>query len=215
MLPLILLIFFLSRWSGGLVARYGARYPLIIGPLIVAVGFVLFALPAVGGSYWKAFFPAIMVLGFGMAVTVAPLTTVVMSSVDQDHAGTASGINNAVARIAGVLAIAVFGIVMVNAFGFKLTRELANLGLSADVLREIQARAIRLAGMELPTNLDASTSEAIRNAIDRAFVFGFRLIMLACVGLALASSAVAWLFLTKSQLEPSVSDHLQVSGESA
>jgi EmrB/QacA subfamily drug resistance transporter len=215
LLPLILLIFFLSRWSGGLVARYGARRPLIIGPLIVAAGFALFALPDVGGSYWKAFFPAIMVLGFGMAVTVAPLTTVVMSSVDQDHAGTASGINNAVARIAGVLAIAVFGIVMVNAFGFRLTRELANLGLSADVLREIQARVIRLAGMELPSNLDASTSVAVRTAINRSFVFGFRLIMLACVGLAIASSMVAWLFLMKSQLEPPVSGHLQVSGETA
>ncbi len=196
-LPLILLIFVLSRWSGGLVARYGARRPLIIGPVIVAVGFALFALPAVGGSYWKAFFPAIMVLGFGMAVTVAPLTTVVMSSVPQDHAGTASGINNAVARVAGVLAIAVFGIVMVTAFSFALKNELASLGLSAEVLHEIQSRAIRLAGLELPPNLDVSSSLAIRTAINRGFVFGFRLVMLACAALALASSVVAWLFLTQ------------------
>ena len=210
-LPLILLMFALSRWSGGLVARYGARRPLIIGPLIVAAGFVLFALPAVGSSYWKAFFPAMIVLGFGMAVTVAPLTTVVMSSVAQDHAGTASGINNAVARVAGVLAIAVFGIVMVSAFGSTLKNELANLGLPGEVLHEIQSRVIRLAGLELPPNLDASTSLAIRTAINRAFVIGFRLIMLACIGLTLTSSLVAWLFLRKSPLKP-VSDHLQVSG---
>ena len=193
-LPLILLMFALSRWSGGLVARYGARGPLIIGPLIVAAGFALFAVPSEGASYWKAFFPAMIVLGFGMAVTVAPLTTLVMSSVDQDHAGTASGINNAVARIAGVLAIAVFGVVMVGAFGFTLKHELANLGLSPDVRGEIQSKATRLAGLELPSNLDASTSAAIRNAINQAFVFGFRLIMLVCVGLATASSAAAWLF---------------------
>src|SRR6185437_3276867 len=160
-LPLILLMFALSRWSGGLVARYGPRTPLIIGPFIAAAGFAMFAFTSSGGSYWKTFFAAIVVLGFGMAITVAPLTTVVMSSVDQDHAGTASGINNAVARIASVLAIAVLGVVMVKAFDLRLTHELANLGLSSDVLREMQSRVTRLAGMEMP-NLDAKTAAAVR-----------------------------------------------------
>ena len=190
-LPLILLMFVLSPWSGGLVARYGPRVPLVIGPLIVAAGFSLFAVPSAGSSYWKAFLPAVVVLGFGMAVTVAPLTTVVMSSVDQDHAGAASGINNAVARLAGVLAIAIFGIVMVNAFGFALKHELADLGLSSDVLHEIRSQEIKLAGLDLPPNLDAGTSAAIRTAINQAFVFGFRLIMLLCVALAAASSISA------------------------
>jgi len=214
-LPLILLIFAFSRWSGGLVARYGARGPLIIGPLIVAAGFALFAIPSAGASYWKTFFPAMIVLGFGMAVTVAPLTTVVMSSVDRDHAGAASGINNAVARVAGVLAIAVFGIVMVSAFGFTLKHELANLGLSSDVLHEIQSKMIKLAGLELPSNLDARTSVAIRTAINQAFVFGFRLIMLICVGLATASGAVAWLFPVNLRFERPASDRPQVSAETA
>jgi EmrB/QacA subfamily drug resistance transporter len=198
LLPFILLMFVLSRWSGGLVARYGPRVPLVIGPLIAATGFLLFALPSTGISYWKAFFPALVVLGFGMAVTVAPLTTVVMSSVDQDHAGAASGINNAIARVAGVLAIAVFGIVMVSAFGSTLKHELANLGLSSDVRHEIQSQVIKLAGLEPPSILDAGTSAAIRTAINQAFVFGFRLIMLLCAGLAAASSAVAWLFIPAS-----------------
>src|SRR5260370_22578253 len=95
-LPLILLMFFLSPWSGGLVARYGPRPPLVIGPLIAATGFVLFAVPGVEANYWKAFFPAFVVLGFGMAVSVAPLTPLVMRSVDQDPGGTPSCINNAV-----------------------------------------------------------------------------------------------------------------------
>jgi EmrB/QacA subfamily drug resistance transporter len=192
-LPLILLMFALSRWSGGLVARYGRRTPLIIGPLIAAAGFAMFVAPSIGSNYWKTFFPAIVVLGFGMAVTVAPLTTVVMSSVDQDHAGSASGINNAVARIASVLAIAVFGVVMVKAFDVRLRHELAHLRLPSDVLGEIQSRVTKLAGLELPPNLDERTASAIRSAIHHAFVFGFRLIMLLCAGLAAVSSAVAWL----------------------
>src|SRR5439155_17843998 len=172
-LPLILLMFILSRWSGGLVARYGPRVPLIIGPLIAAAGFALFAVPSAGASYWKSFFPAMIVLGFGMAVTVAPLTTVVMSSVDQDHMGTASGINNAVARVAGVLAIAVFGIVIVAAFSSHLNRSLTNFSLPSDVLREIQANETTLAALKLPTNLDENTAAAVRSAISHAFLAGF------------------------------------------
>jgi EmrB/QacA subfamily drug resistance transporter len=192
MLPMILLLFFLSRWSGGLVARYGARTPLMVGPSIAALGFILFALPGATGSYWTSFFPAFIVLGLGMAISVAPLTTVVMSSVDQDHAGTASGINNAVARVAGVLAIAVFGVLVVSVFKFQLTRALREAGTSAPLMQQIQANAIQLAGLQLPSNLDRHTWSIIQNAITQAFVSGFRLTVLLCAGLALASSVVAW-----------------------
>src|SRR6202171_3873835 len=125
-LPLILLMFFLSSWSGGLVTRYGPRRPLIVGSAITALGFVLFAALPAGFGYWKSLLPAIVVLGGGMAVTVAPLTTVVMNSVDQDRVGTASGINNAVARVAGVLAIAVLGMVLVKAFSYRLDNSMAH-----------------------------------------------------------------------------------------
>jgi len=194
-LPLILLMFFLSRWSGGLVARYGSRTPLIAGPLIVFFGFALFAVPSVGESYWKAFFPAVIVLGFGTAVTVAPLTTVVMNSVSQDRVGSASGINNAVARVAGVLAIAVFGIVMVKLFGSRLNASLARLSLPPATLRELHADEIKLAGLQVPLGLNPSTSTAIKEYVREAFVFGFRIVMLICAGLSLASAAVARLMI--------------------
>ncbi len=206
-LPLILLMFFLSRWSGGLVARYGSRGPLILGPLIAALGFVLFAVPSVGDSYWRAFFPAVVVLGFGMAVTVAPLTTVVMNSVNQDRVGTASGINNAVARVAGVLAIAVLGIVMVKAFSFRLNHNLADL-LPPGILQELQADEIKLAGLQVPAGLDASTKAAIKESIGGAFVFGFRIVMLICVGLSLASAAVGWLMISKDRDRPGLAPGL-------
>ena len=191
-LPLILLMFLLSRWSGGLVARYGPRLPLVIGPLIAAFGFVLFAVPSVGASYWKSFFVAVVVLGFGMAITVAPLTTVVMNSVGQDRVGAASGINNAVARVAGVLAIAVLGIVMVNAFSARLDSKLASFSLPPGTLQEMQASEIKLAGLQLPTSLNETSGTAIRESVREAFVFGFRLVMLICAGLSVASAASAW-----------------------
>jgi MFS family permease len=194
-LPLILLLFVLSRWSGGLVERFGARAPLVVGPLIAAIGFALFALPGVGVNYWKGFFPAFIVLGIGMAVSVAPLTTVVMSSVDQDRSGAASGTNNAVARIAAVLAIALVGIVMVKLFSFSLNRILAGGSFPPGVVQYVRLNASRLAGLNLPPNLDSATAALIRNSIFRAFIFGFRIVMLACAGLTLASAVVAGLMI--------------------
>jgi EmrB/QacA subfamily drug resistance transporter len=191
-LPLILLVFLLSRWSGGLVARYGARLPLIVGPVISSVGFFLFSLPWVGGSYWNTFFPAVIVLGLGLAVSVAPLTTVVMEAVDQDRVGTASGINNAVARVAGLLAIAVFGIVMFTAFSSQLDRRLTAANVSSVVRSELQSNASRLVDLKPPTGIDPATTSAIESSVLASFVFSFRLIMWLCSALALVSSAIAW-----------------------
>jgi predicted MFS family arabinose efflux permease len=198
-LPTILLMFLLSRWSGGLVAHYGAKLPLMIGPVIAAAGFVLFALPSQSNSYWRSFFPAFIVLGLGLAFSVAPLTTVVMNSVERDRAGTASGINNAVARVAGVLAVAILGLVMVKAFSSKLAGSLAQLNLPPSALYDLQASAVKLGDLKAPPNLDLNTSATIRAAIAAAFVFGFRLVMLICAGLSVASAGVAWRMIPSKQ----------------
>jgi EmrB/QacA subfamily drug resistance transporter len=190
-LPLILLMFFLSRWSGGLVARFGPKLPLVVGPAITAAGFVLFAVPSIGGSYWATFFPAFLVLGFGLVMSVAPLTTVVMNSLSPDHAGTASGINNAVARVAGLIAIAVFGIVMVKAFAMRLDRDLALINVSPQVRATMHANTIKLAAIEVPTNLDPQFVTEVKFDIASALVFAFRLVCCCCAALALASAMVA------------------------
>jgi EmrB/QacA subfamily drug resistance transporter len=194
-LPFILLVFLLSRWSGGLVTRYGAKVPLVIGPIIVAAGFFLFAVPSVGASYFKSFLIAFLVLGLGMAISVAPLTTVVMSSADQNRAGAASGINNAVARVASVLAIAILGVVMARMFSFSLEHRLAQLRLPSDVSQYVLSNETKLAGLDLPSGLDAGLIGTIRESISQAFIFGFRIEMYICAGLSLASGAVAWLMI--------------------
>jgi EmrB/QacA subfamily drug resistance transporter len=191
-LPLILLMFLLSRWSGGLVTRYGARLPLVIGPVISATGFLLFSVPSIGGSYWGTFFPAVVVLGLGMAISVAPLTTVVMESVDEDRAGTASGINNAVARVAGLLAIAVFGVIMVASFGEHLSRRLSTVQTPDDIRAQLQSNASRLAALTPPAGVDPATASTLRSSILLSFVSSFRLLMWICAALALVSAAIAW-----------------------
>ncbi len=138
-----------------------------------------------------------LVLGFGIAVTVAPLTTSVMSSVSEERAGTASGINNAVARIAGVLAVAVFGIVMVKAFRFHLERGITEIPLPPGVLQEIRTGMNKLAGLPVPDGLNASTANMIKDSIAAAFVFGYRIVILSCAILSLMSAEIAWTVMPK------------------
>jgi EmrB/QacA subfamily drug resistance transporter len=189
-LPFILIMFSLSRWSGGLLTRYGAKKPLVAGPVVAAVGYVLFILPSVGGAYWKTFLPAIVVLGLGMAISVAPLTTTVMNAVPESLAGAASGVNNAVSRTAGLLGIAVFGVVMLTVFSSRLDRRLAELKVSTSTRSFIVDQRVRLAGIELPKGGDDPTA-TLKAAIDESFVSGFRVVMAGGAALALASALSA------------------------
>jgi EmrB/QacA subfamily drug resistance transporter len=194
LLPFVLLMFLLSRWSGGLVDRYGARLPLVIGPAVAAAGFGLFAVLASRGGYWTAFFPAILVLGLGMAISVAPLTATVMGAVEQRHAGIASGINNAVSRSAGLLAIAAMGLMMLGLFGRGLDRRLEEAGLRPEARRAIQTQQEKLAALEIPASLGERARARAEAAVDGAFLDAYQGVMLAAAGLALlASISAGWL----------------------
>ena len=200
LLPFVILMFSLSRWSGGLIDRFGPRLPLTVGPFVAAAGFALFAVPRINGNYWTSFFPAVVVLGLGMAISVAPLTTTVMSAVGEEQAGVGSGINNAVSRTAGLLAIAVFGVMMLHGFSQNLASGLSEIEMDEQLRHSIYDQRVKLAALEVPPNTDSATLEKIKVAIAESFVSGFRKIMFSAAALAMASGASSWIFIRKSRL---------------
>lgn len=195
LLPFVLILFVLSRWSGRLVDRVGSRLPLVVGPLVAACGFALFARPGVGGSYWQTFFPAVFVLGIGMAVTIAPLTTTVMNAVGTDLAGIASGVNNAVSRTAALLAIAMLGVAMAWTFDSALQRGLESVGASREIVAYFAAQSDKLGGTPVPANVGGADASTLRRAVSEAFVAGFRVVMWLSAGLAVLSALGAWLMI--------------------
>ena len=191
LLPFPLIMFALSRWSGGLVARTGSRLPLTVGPAIAALGLALYARPGIGGSYWMTFFPAVVVLGFGMAVTVAPLTTTVMGAVDPRHSGVASGVNNAVARVAGLVAIAVFGVMLARTFEAQVRPRLEALALPRSAGSDLDRELPKMTGADVSQLSSVAPAQRmlVRTIIDEGFVFAFRLVMIGTAALALAAAA--------------------------
>ena len=190
-LPFTLIMGGLSRWSGALIERYGARRPLIIGPIIVAAGMVLCAVPGIGQPYWTTFFPAMLVLGFGMAVSVAPLTTTVMQSAGDRHSGVASGVNNAVSRIAGLLAVALLGAIAVDQFRSTLDARLTAAHVSPETAHTLHNEAGKLAAATVPKNVPKNERDTLTKLLHESFLHSFRIVMILSALLSLASSLSA------------------------
>jgi EmrB/QacA subfamily drug resistance transporter len=192
LLPMIGILFVLSRFSGGLVARIGPRAPLALGAVLAATGFVIFSRAGVGGSYWSTFFPGAVFLGFGAACFAAPLTTTVMDAVDTSHAGIASGINNAVARTAGLVAIAALGIALANVFEASLARELARTPPSAAARVLVARERAQIVAGQVPREIPQPRDRAIvAHAIRASYADGFAVAMLVSALLALLSATLA------------------------
>jgi EmrB/QacA subfamily drug resistance transporter len=194
LLPFAIVLILLSRWAGGLVDRYGPRLPLTVGPFLVGVGFIAIGLPGLtggAGDYWHTFLPGYLLLGVGMGITVAPLTTAVMGSVSSNHAGIASGINNAVSRSAGVLAVAVIGAVALVIFSRALGNHTAALPLSQSARAALQVEAAKLGAAAAPAGLGNDLAIQVQTAIRLAFVDMFRVVMFSCAALAWLSGLLA------------------------
>lgn len=189
LVPFAVIMFALSRWAGGLIKRVGARLPLTVGPALAGAGVALFALIKVESSYWTTVFPAVSLLGLGMAITVAPLTTAVMGAVDTSHSGVASGVNNSISRVAGLLAIAVFAVLVARTFERRVSPALERIDLSPGERAGLERELPKMAGAELESaSLDPAQRTAARQAIDEAFVAGFRVVALGSALLCLAAA---------------------------
>jgi len=190
--PFVVIMFSLSRWAGRLVDVFGSKLPLVVGPIVAAIGFGMFAWPSINANYWATFFPAICILGLGMTITIAPLTTTVMNSVSTDLAGTASGTNNAISRVAGLLAIAVFGVVLTHRFDAVLVTALSHSPLAPATVAAILAERQKLAGIVIPAQVSHEDALLLKRAIGLAFISGFRWVMIISSACALLSALSAW-----------------------
>jgi EmrB/QacA subfamily drug resistance transporter len=191
-LPFVAIMFGLSRWAGGLVARYGSRLPLTVGPLVAACGIALFALTPQNGNYWTSFFPAVVVMGLGMTISVAPLTTTAMDAVPDTESGLASGVNNAVSRLASLLAVAVFGAVLVTVFNHSLDQHLSQLALSPSLRAQVDAARPQLAATH-------NSNPMIQHVIISAFISGYRTVIWIATGLAALSAITARLLIEPAE----------------
>jgi EmrB/QacA subfamily drug resistance transporter len=202
--PAILVLSLLSRYTGALTDRYGARLPLVIGPAIAGVGFALFAVPGVeSGSYWTSYFPAAVVLGVGLSILVPAVTTVALNSVESRHEGLASAINNAFSQTAGLLAVAVLGVIMFIGFSGSLDARLQMLDLPSEARQQLEDEKAKLGAARAPEGLGAAQSASVEQAIDESFITGYRVVMMVAAGTALASALSAALLIEGKRPERS------------
>ncbi len=150
------------------------------------------------GELLDHLFPGITVLGLGMSVAVAPLTTTVMGSAGTERSGVASGINNAVSRAAGLLAVAALGVIASARFGSALDDRLQALRVPEHVQAQLSGVRAKLAGAPLPPGLSPEMRRRLREAVDGSFVEGFRAVMWVAALLAVGAGVVAWIFIRQT-----------------
>ena len=188
-LPLVVIVSAGSRYAGSVADRIGPRLPLTVGPAVTAAGFVLFALLPGQGSYALTVLPALAVVGVGLAITIAPLTTTILNSVEQDDQGAASGINNAVARVAGLLAVAVLGIAATGAFNRGVDRRLDAAHVSPKTRELFAPERARLGAARAPSAATPAEKQAIHEGVADGLEDAFRVIGLLGAGLSLLAAA--------------------------
>ncbi len=205
LLPFALCLIALSRLAGGWTNRIGARTLLTAGPALTGIGFFMLGLPGLTSGpadYWTSFFPGIIVLGIGMGLTVAPLTTTVMGSAPRENAGAASGINNAVSRVAAVLALTIIGGIALSNFQGTLSARADSIDLSDSERSEIMTNSEALGATTAPDGLDEEAQTQVNEAIKASFLDSYRLVTTISAVLAWLSALVAFLLIEPRSKQP-------------
>jgi MFS family permease len=195
LVPFAVITAVMGRWAGGLVTRYGEKLPLVVGPVLAATGFILFAVPGLGGSYWTTYFPAVVVLGIGMSLVFGPLSVAILNAVESEHSGLGSGVNRSVQRTAKLLGLAVLAFLLLAAFDNSLDTRVDALDLPPSQKAALQAEQVNLGANDILKGASSEDRIAIDHAVDQAFINAFRLAMVVSAGMALASAAAAALLI--------------------
>jgi EmrB/QacA subfamily drug resistance transporter len=201
-LPFTLLMIAVARFAGRLADQHGPRWLLIAGPAIAGMGLLMLSFikqtkgPA---DYWVTFFPGIIVFGLGMSFTVAPLTTAVMGAVSDHFSGTASGVNNAMTRIANVFANAIFGALAVLLFSGSLQQQLRTVPLNAREQLAVLQQAPALGNAKVPAAIAAASKRQVEMLYHNAFIDAYATILRIAAALAFLAALVAFFFIRDSK----------------
>jgi len=200
-LPAILVLFVAAPLTGQLINRIGVRVPLVVGTCIISVSYILFIIPGVESQYFYDWFTPIIFMGLGIGITISPMMSAVMGSVEKRYSGLVSGINNSVGRVAGLVAIAILGIVAIHIFNFELDNHLSGLNLDARTLGFIEHEKIKLAGAKVPEWLSPEMAQTIRHYIDVSFLKSFRIVMSLCAFLTLLSAVFTFYMVDDDKID--------------
>lgn len=184
LLPLTFMMFFLSSRFGALADRLGPRFFMGVGPIIGGSGLLLLMAVDRNADYLTQILPALLLFGLGLAMTVAPLTATVLGDADQNHAGIASGVNNAVARVAGLLAVAALGAVVASQFVSSLDTRVSGERLSPAARRALDDARKRPFAVDVPASVRGAERRKLENALEDSSVSAFR------VGIGIAGGIV-------------------------
>lgn len=199
MLPPVALITLFSGKAGALADRIGPRIPMLIGSFLATLGLALLVVPGTQASYVMHFLPALTLFGAGMVILIPPLTKSALS-VEEKWSGAASGVNNAVARIAALVAVSLLGAILLSVFSTQLKASISSSGLTLIQQKEILQQSEKLGAINIPDYFPIEAAVTAREAIQKAFVDGFRWIMAISASLALLSTLLVLALIKKKQI---------------